>query len=376
MDKLRILKGLHMDNTKIGNKEAIALLVTITFNNIIMNITKTIISTTASASLLNILYVGIIAIIFTCIICYFLNKFPTFDLIDISKYLGGNVLKWIIGLLYIGYFIFFAGILLHMFASCLQIIYFPLTKIFYIILLFILAGLVTCNMKYNAIYRSTLIIFPFIIISTLFLFFSDIPFFQLEKMYPVFGNGLFTTFVSGLCNLFAFQGLAYIYFMPPMLKEPTKVKNIAVTSIVLSCIVLLICLAIILFMFNGFVETDELLPLYSAVKYIEFGSFFRKMDSIFVLILITSFVSYLSIALKFSTNILKKLTNFKNSSLLSFLLSIVLLCASIWPKNYAISTYFASDVYKYTFLILIIGISFLILLSATVKQKVRKWFKK
>ena len=126
-----------MDNTKIGNREAIALLVTITFNHIILNITKTIIDTTASASLLNLLYIGIIAIIFTCMICYFLNKFPTFDIIDISNYLGGNVLKWFIGLLYLAYFIFFSGILLHMFASCLQIIYYPLTKLIYIVLILI-----------------------------------------------------------------------------------------------------------------------------------------------------------------------------------------------------------------------------------------------
>ena len=84
-----------MDNTKIGSKEAIALLVTIAFNHIIINITKDVIDLTASASLLNILYIGIIAIIFTSIICYFLNKFPTFDLVDISNYLGGKFLKWI-----------------------------------------------------------------------------------------------------------------------------------------------------------------------------------------------------------------------------------------------------------------------------------------
>ena len=96
-----------MDNTKIENKEAIALLLTITFNHIILNVTKSIIDVTASASLLNILYIGILSIIFTCIICYFLEKFPTFDLIDISNYLGGNFLKWIIGLAYIAYFIFF-----------------------------------------------------------------------------------------------------------------------------------------------------------------------------------------------------------------------------------------------------------------------------
>ena len=364
-----------MDNTKIGNKEAIALLVTITFNQIILTITKTILDTTASASLLNILYVGIITIIFTCIICYFLNKFPTFDLLDISNYLGGKILKWIIGLLFVGYFIFFSGILLHMFSSCLQIIYFPQTKIFYIILLFIISSLIACSMKYNAIYRSTLIIFPFIIISTLFLLFSNMQFFIPEKMYPIFGNGLYTTFISGICNMFAFQALAYIYFMPPMLKEPEKIKKIAITSIVFSCIFLLVCVAIILFMFNSFVETDELMPLYSAVKYIEFGSFFQKLDSIFVLIWIMCFVSYLSITLKFSSSILKKLANVKNEAFFTFLLSIIILFISTWPKKYTISVELSGNIYKYCFMALVIGVSFLILLLSAVKQKLRMWFK-
>ena len=81
-----------MENTKIGNKEAIALLVTITFNHIIINSTKAIIDVTASASLLNILYIGIITIIFTSIICYFLSKFPTLDIVDVSEYLIGKSL--------------------------------------------------------------------------------------------------------------------------------------------------------------------------------------------------------------------------------------------------------------------------------------------
>ena len=159
-----------MEDTKIGNKEAIALLVTIAFNHIIMNITKSIIDTAESASIINVLYIGIIAIIFTSIICYFLNKFPTLDLMDISEYLGGKVLKWLIGLLFIGYFIFFAGILLNMFSSCLEIIYFQLVKPIYIAGAFVIAAVVACTMRHNAIFRSNLVVFPFLIISTLFLF--------------------------------------------------------------------------------------------------------------------------------------------------------------------------------------------------------------
>ena len=125
-------------------------------------------------------------------------------------------------------------------------------------------------------------------------------------------------------------------------------------------------------MFNGFVETDELLPLYSAVKYIEFGSFFQKLDSAFVLIWIIGFVSYLSITLKFSSNILKKLTNIEDKNILSFLLAIPLLLLGIWSKNYSISIFLVNTVYKYAFFILVIGISFLVLSSASIKQKIRK----
>ena len=365
-----------MDNTKIGSKEAIALLVTIAFNHIIINMTKDIIDLTASASLLNILYIGIIAIIFTSIICYFLDKFPTFDLVDISNYLGGKFLKWVIGLLFIAYFIFFAGNLLHMFSTCLQIIYFPYTKQFYIALFFIISGICACIMRHNAIYRSTLIIFPFIVISTLFLFLSDIQFFNIEKMYPIFGNGLYTTFFTGITNMFAFQGLAYIFFTPPLLKEPAKIKKVAITSVILSCIFLLICVATVLFIFNGFVDTDELLPLFSAVKYIEFGSFFQKLDSIFVLIWILSFASYLGITIKFSSSILRKLTNFQDDSIFIFVVGILLFIASIWQKNYVISTFLANTVHKYVFFILVIGISLLILISATFKKKIMRWFNK
>lgn len=361
-----------MENTKIGNKEAIALLFTITFNHIIINITKSIIDSSESSSLINVLYVGILSIIFTTVICHFLNKFPALDLIDISEFLGGKLLKWIIGILFVAYFIFFAGNLLNMFSSCLEIIYFQLVKTKYVVALFLIGALLSCTMKHNAIFRSNFIILPFLLISTIFIFVGDFHYFSFEKIYPVLGNGTFSTFIAGISNMFAFQGLSYIYFIPPVLQKPNKLKKIAITSIVLSCICLLLSVAIILFMFNGFVETDELLPLYSAVKYIEFGSFFQKLDSGFVLIWIIAFVSYLGITLKFSSNILKKLFNVKNENIFVYILSIALFLIGIWQKNYALSKFILTTIYKYAFFLLIIIISFFILLFATIKKKVRK----
>ena len=90
---------------------------------------------------------------------------------------------------------------------------------------------------------------------------------------------------------------------------------------------------------------------------------------------IIAFISYLGITLKFSSNILKKLTNIENENIFTFLLAFALFFIGIWQKNYAIYKFLGSIVYKYSFFILIVGISLLILLSATIKQKIRKWFK-
>ena len=364
-----------MDNTKIGTREAITLLATITFNLIVLNISKIIIGYTKSASLLNILYLSILTIFFACLVCNLLNKFPTWDILDISKYLGGNVLKWITGISFIAYFIFFSGVLLNMFATCLQTIYFPLTKLFYIILVFVIGSVIVCNLKNNAVFKSTFIIFPFLVFNIFFIFFANINYFNTMGIYPILGNGFYTTFIGGISNMFAFQGLAYVYFMPPMLKEPNQIKKITVFSIIWSTFFLVLGIATICLMFHSLASADELMPLYSAAKYIEFGPFFRKMDSIIVLIWVISFMSYLGITIKFSINILKKLTYVKNNTFFSLLFGVALFSASIWQKNYAISTFFADIVYKYAFFILIIGISLLILLTSVFKKYVRKWFK-
>ena len=93
------------------------------------------------------------------------------------------------------------------------------------------------------------------------------------------------------------------------------------------------------------------------------------MNSIFLLIWIMSFVSYLGITLKFSSNILKKLFLSKSDSIFIIILAILLFLASGWQENYAISIIFTQNMLKWFFFILIFGISFLILVLAYLKYR-------
>jgi spore germination protein (amino acid permease) len=359
-----------MENTRIGKPEAIALILTIMLNHAILNISKSILSSTKSSALLNTLYISIIALILSYIIYILLNKFPTFDILDISNFLGGKILKTIIGVLFFVYFLFFSATLLKNFVYALQIIYYPNTNTFFLIILFLIGAVFVCNLKYDALYRSNLLILPFSILSILVLFLGNAGEYTFENVFPILGNGINTTFLSGISNLFAFQGLLYILFLPPHLKDVTELKKITFFSILFSALYLLISVTIILLLFDTEVSNTLLMPLYSAVRYIEFGTFFQRLDSVFILTWIISFVSYLSITINTCCNILKKITPIKSIKFSTILISSLMLVISFFSTTYAFSTFLTEIVYKYAFLI-ITGISIAVLFIGFIFKKIK-----
>ena len=359
-----------MENTRIGKHEAIAFIFTIMVNHAILNITKIIISSTSSSALLNTVYIGIIAIFLSYIICRLLNKFPTFDILDISKFLGGKLLKAITGIMFLAYFIFFTATLLKSFSYYLQTIYFTSTNTFFIILIFLLSAVFVCNLKNNSLLRSNLLTIPLVILSVIVLFLGNAGDFVFENIFPLLGNGINETFFMGISNLYAFQGLLYLLFLPPHLKDVTILKKISLLSIIFSALYLLFSVAIVLFLFDTTVTSTLLMPLYSAARFIEFGTFFQRLDSIFILIWIISFVSFLSIVISTCNNILRKTTHLSSTKFSSSLVAFLMLVATFFSNSYAISTSLTETAYKYAFFI-VLSISIIILCLAFIIKSIK-----
>ncbi len=343
-----------MSKSKIGTVEAVMLILTIVISSTILSLPKEILSLNRSASILNLLYVSIIAITISVLIYKLFKKFPGSDIIDISEFLGGKVLKNIVGIIFIAYFIITSSILLRSFCESLKIIYFPTTNVLFIILMFIITICIANRLDFNATLKANLIIIPIVLVSIIFIFFTNMNKFIPQKIFPILGTGFFNTFVLGLTNLASFGGIAYLYFLPPFLKEPEKFKKIAFSSSLISAIYIILCVATLLFMFSYLLDTNEITPLYNATRYIEFGTFFQRLDSIFLSIWIFVFACYLSIASKFSMYILKKLTHIHSKKPLIDIFGLLILAIALLPKNYAVSETFETNVYPY----LVIAICF------------------
>ena len=226
-----------------------------------------------------------------------------------------------------------------------------MTSLIFILLTFIIVICISLHHRFSSIAKVNLLIIPLVIISIIFLFIANIKNFSLDNIFPIFGNGLFNTFVTGLGNLGAFGVLLYCIFFHLIKRPPKNEKNLS-SSIILGTVYFLLCVSIILFMFISLMYTHQIMPLYSAARYIEFGNFFQRLESIFLLIWILQMICYLSIVAKISLSIFKKITNIRDEKPLILVFGLLIFAISLLPKNYAVSKFIEDYIYHYMVIII------------------------
>lgn len=357
-----------MHEFKIGTIESISLILIVIINHIILNLPKGILSTTSSAAPINVIFISIIAILITFFITKLFEKFPNLDILDIADFLGGKFLKFTLGILFLIYFIGIASILLRSFCEGIKIIYIQRTPISYLIGIFIIAIVILNKIGFKPMVRSNLLIIPIIFFSIIFIFVANIKNFTIQNIFPILGYGFVPTFLSGISNMFAFGGIAYLYFIPPMV-EPKNFKKISIISISISSIFLLLSITSLLFLFSFISTTEDVMSLYLASRHIEFSRFFQRLDAIFLLIWILSITSYLGIITSFSMHILKKITNLSDSKPLVYSFACIIFSVSLLPKDLVQIRFLENEIYKYIVLGLTFGISIIILILANLKYK-------
>lgn len=180
-----------MTDTKISTKEAIMIVVTVFVSRTIVALPRNLLKVTKSATILNLLFVGIIAILVSYLIYRLLKSFASSDIVDISEYLGGEFLKNTIGIIFIVYFVVSSAALLRNFCEGLKTVYFPTTEVKYIILTFTIAICISNCLKFSSNAKTISIVLPIVIVSILFLFFANFRNFAFEKMFPILGERCF-----------------------------------------------------------------------------------------------------------------------------------------------------------------------------------------
>lgn len=357
-----------MNYKNICTAEAIALIVVIIINQTLLGAAKDIVIDTASSAWFHTIFISIIAIILVLLMSKLFSKFINLDIIDISEFLSGKVLKTIVCVLLIVFFVLSGSLILNHISNCLSVIYLSNTNILFIVLLFLLGTVLVARKDINAISRTNLIILCLLVIPTIILFIVTQSTFRFDSLFPILGYGFEETFFNNTTNLYAFSGLIYLFLITPIMKDTTKYKKVALIAIIISSLYLFFTVTSLLLSFPFASLTEDLFSVYLLSRTISFGSFLERVDAIYVFLWVLSSFSYLSIIFYFLTNTFKKMTNIKNRNGVLYGFASIILGRALIIKDVTDLNFGQKVIFPYYFVILF-AILFIILLLAYFKSK-------
>ena len=360
------------NNYKMQKYEAICLILIIMVNKLILNVPYYVIDLVGTGAVVNLIYIGVIGLIFVLCLNYLFQNFPNSDIIDISEFLGGKIFKIIMGIIFVIFFFLVAYITLSDFANMIKTIYFNSSPLIFI-LLFFMVGTVIANLAgFKSIVRTTCLIVPFTIASILLALLAVHEDFAISKFSPFFGYNFQTTFINGLLNTFSLYIVTYYYFLMPLLKDGFTFKKVTTISYIISWTLLFLTVISILSIFSITNDTEPLNSLYLLSRKIELGDFLQRLDAIFVLLWMISVFSYFSIIIFIINRIIKKLTNVADEKILTFSTTSIIFGLCLLPFNIAISRFMENIVYRYLIIGLIFIFCFLLMIMANLKFKFSK----
>ena len=359
-----------MNYTKLGNFEAVCLIVVLFVNHIVLNLPQMILDNSGTASVLNCIYILALVLIFALLVIKLLKNFLGLDIIDISEYLGGKPLKILIGILCISYLIIESAFLTRMSSKNLLLVYFENYPISFIVFLFLFVAVVANLIGKKSIIKVNTIVVPIALFSILFTLIFVVDLLKIEKSLPILANGASSIFLTGASNIFAFNGLFFLFFISPLLNKKEDTSKVTFASVLICGIFLILAMGLLVFAFSDIYSISRISPIYFIIVNSRLTAFLERPEMIFIFIWALALMSFISIAVMFCLNIFKKLTNMKEAKSLAVTVCTIIFIVALLIDNIFTLETVANAFYKYGTLILVFGIFTLILIGANIKKKI------
>ena len=130
-------------------------------------------------------------------------------------------------------------------------------------------------------------------------------------------------------------------------------------------------LSAMLIMFPFTLSNQEIMPLYLASRYIEFGTFFQRLDAAFLLIMNIAICSFLGIYGNLCLGIIKEITGITDSKPLSYPLILLFYAITVFIDSFFELEFIQDTIFKIIFFS-VVSLGIIILVFANIKSKFSK----
>lgn len=221
-------------------------------------------------------------------ICLLMKRFPGKDIIEIFGICLGPAVGFLLSFIFAAAFLMGAATLLREFVDVIKVFIYPDTTPSILVGSFVIAVAVICYLGLETLARVSKLSAYVLLIFFLMLLLLAIQNYRLTNLFPILGYGVDKTILHGLRRSSAYDEVLILTVFAASLQGSTHLKKAGYISLLLSG--LIIGLGLFCFTLAFPVQTTQELtaPIYILAREIKYGSFFQRLDSLFIFIWIFS----------------------------------------------------------------------------------------
>ena len=363
---------MKSSNIVFGRWGMTAVLINTICTQIFLNFPRTMAEVGGSAGWILALYISIIAFIFISLIIALYSNFQGKDLLDISEYLGGNILRIIVGLIIIADITFAVTIILREFGEDMKVIALTTSPISFVTLFFVVGMIFSAYLGIEAVVRLHSIAVPIIIVGFFTILIGVSPYYDITNIMPILGSGIYPIFGSGILKVSAYSGLIVLFILAPFIKTHKDFKASGYTAVGISTFFLVVSSLVYSLVFPYPTTTESFLPIYQLARIINYGRFFQRVEAIFVLTWATSALLYLGGGFFYIIYIFKKTFNLQYHKPLIIPFAILIFTLSLIPPSLMSAVRIETEVFRSIALIVSFIIPLILLTFANIKINISR----
>jgi len=271
-----------MEVSKIGEREAIAYLVTIVIAKVFLAYPAVLVGYAANAAWLVVLLSGLVTLFFINFVTKLVTSFPGKSFPEVCQTILGPYFGLVTACLPILGMLLEESLLLRNFSESMLVVALPETPLSVVMVCFLGACLVAVYLGIENIARASYISFPFTLAAILCITLLSFNAWKPDLLFPILGEGLFSILKAGLIRSSDYLELVNLYIIP-FLFYPKQVKRIGQKSVVMVIGVFLVVILTYTMSFPFPVAEEPYLPLYTMARGVYLGHFIQRIEAIFVI---------------------------------------------------------------------------------------------
>lgn len=322
-----------MDKVCFGKVEAIFIIMNAMSIQLFLGFTRRMAGSGGTAGWMIPIYTSIIALILFFFISKLYKSFEGKDIIDVAEIAGGSFGRILVGLIFIVDYIFILSIMLRIFGEDIKIFALSQSPLSFVIIFFIIVMVVASYTGVESIVRLNTLIMPVVIIGFLIVVIGNIKFYDATNLLPIFGDGAYKVFIKEIPRISIYSAFSFIFFLVPFIGKYKDFKSIGYWSLIFSSIVLTFGTIAYFLVVPYPTSTENFIPYLHMARYVNYGRFFQRIESIFVLMWTMSAFVYLSAGKFFLLYMIKKTFKLKYYRPLILPIAIIIFTLCFMPQS-------------------------------------------